>query len=425
MKSTLTLVEGEGSVVIVERDGVVERVYYEVTEAPRFFEYIARGRELQVVVDLLSRVCGLCGVSYALLAAKAFERCLGVEVDEWADRLREALHLAERVKSHALHVFTMNLPEVAGSRSILELSSRNPGVLAKSLELVGAARRLMEALGGRMHNAVNVGVGGVYKPIDLEEARRLSRVIESALKVAIELGSLVLSFEPRFRVESSRPLLSVYSDRGYPHHGSKLLMSGRAYSLSEFYGALARSIQEEHSTALHYRLYGVESYIVGPLARFNNYHHALRKEARELLESHGWSPPVTPGESYVARVAEIVDALVELRELFEEYRPPSRPRAVVEEVVKEPATCEYAVEAPRGVLYGRFVVGSDLKLLNCDLVTPTAQNLAAMGDIATEILRGRPLSEEAVKVAKSVAIAFDPCISCSVHTLRVRIVKLR
>jgi coenzyme F420-reducing hydrogenase alpha subunit len=202
-------------------------------------------------------------------------------------------------------------------------------------------------------------------------------------------------------------------------------MGGRVYSLSEFYGPIARSVQEEYSTALHYRLYGVESYVVGPIARFNSYHHALSEEARELLESHGWRPPVTPAEFYVARVAEIVDALVRLRGFLEEYRPPSRPRAIVEGVVEEPATCEYAVEAPRGVLYGRFVVGRGLKLLSCDLVTPTAQNLAAMGDIATEILRGKPLSEEAVRLAKSVAVAFDPCISCSVHALRVRIVRLR
>jgi coenzyme F420-reducing hydrogenase alpha subunit len=43
MKRILTRVEGEGSILIVEKDGYVDSVVYEISETPRFFEYFVRG----------------------------------------------------------------------------------------------------------------------------------------------------------------------------------------------------------------------------------------------------------------------------------------------------------------------------------------------------------------------------------------------
>jgi len=46
-----------------------------------------------------------------------------------------------------------------------------------------------------------------------------------------------------------------------------------------------------------------------------------------------------------------------------------------------------------------------------------------MGDIAVATLRNREVSEEAISLAKKIAVSFDPCLSCSVHALKVKIVK--
>jgi len=67
------------------------------------------------------------------------------------------------------------------------------------------------------------------------------------------------------------------------------------------------------------------------------------------------------------------------------------------------------------MLYHRYNIDKE-KVISCDIVTPTAQNLASMNDIATTILRGRKTDTNSVDIAKKIAISFDPCISCSVHT---------
>jgi len=423
MKSLLTLVEGEGSLVIIERDGYVERVLYEITEAPRFFEQIIRDMSPEIVVDTVSRICGLCGVSYAFLAAKAFEKCLGVEVDANIDRFREILHLAERVKSHVLHVFFMNLPEITGARSLSELAERNPQILGRALRLLSFARKLMSVLGGRPHNVVNVRIGGVYSLPSRESVGKLLGEFREALSALHDLADIVLSSKPSLEIAVRVQELCVHSDHGYPHYGERLVLGNTVYPARALYENVIKPVRREYSTALHYKLNGTVSYITGPVARFNKYYTRLRGEVRDLLETYGWRPPLSVLEGFVARFAEIHDSLLAIQEYLENYKhatitstKTTTPR------VSSGFTCDYAVEAPRGVLYHRYVIGGNSRVLECSIVTPTAQNLAAMEDIATQLTHDRPLSEEVVKLARNVAIALDPCISCATHTLKVKIV---
>jgi coenzyme F420-reducing hydrogenase alpha subunit len=72
MKSVLTRVEGEGNIVIYEKEGHVDSVKYEVIEAPRFFEFFVRGKSPDKVVDIVSRICGICGTSYNLCCIYSF-----------------------------------------------------------------------------------------------------------------------------------------------------------------------------------------------------------------------------------------------------------------------------------------------------------------------------------------------------------------
>jgi len=422
LKSLLTLVEGEGSLVIVERDGYVEEVLYEITEAPRFFERIIRGMNPEIVVDTISRICGLCGVSHAFLAAKAFEKCLEVEVDTDIDKFREMLHLAERVKSHVLHVFFMNLPEIMGARSLSELAERNPQVLARALHLFSFARKLMSVLGGRSHNVVNVRIGGVYFHPSRESVNKLLNEFREAFCALHELADIVLSFKPNLEITVGVQELCVYSDHGYPHHGERLILGNTVHTARALYENAMKPVRKDYSTALHYKLNGTTSCVTGPVARFNKYYTKLRGEVRNLLETYGWRPPLSVLEGFVARLAEIYDSLLAIQEYLEYYKQititttrTTTPHA------SSGLICDYAVEAPRGVLYHKYAIGENSKVLECNIVTPTAQNLAAMEDIVTQLARGKPLSREVVKLARDVAVAFDPCISCAVHAVRVRV----
>jgi coenzyme F420-reducing hydrogenase alpha subunit len=420
----MTLVEGEGVLVITERNGIVESIQYEITEAPRFFEHIARGKRPEFIVDLVSRVCGLCGVSYVYLAVKAFEKCYNIEVDYDVDEYRRILHLAERVKSHSLHLFFMNLPAISGARSLIELTDRNPDVAKKALYIVSYTRKLMSTLGGRFHNIVNMRIGGVYSLPSKENIEKMLEETKHVLSTLNDIADIVLTLQPKLTKNIKMPQLCIKTTNEYPHHGTEVMLNDSNYTISSFYGDVVRGVHKEHSTATEYRIRGVESYITGPVARFNKAYYKMRSEVRKLLNTYGWKPPISIFEGHVARFAEIYDSLLTIREYLENYEYKSitslKPQTLQ---VASSCICEYAVEAPRGVLYHKYIIGEDERVQYCVIITPTAQNLAAMEDIATQIVRGKPLSDDTVIVAKNTAIVLDPCISCAVHTLPVRLIR--
>ncbi|MEM0368344.1 MAG: hypothetical protein QXN57_02760 [Desulfurococcaceae archaeon] len=85
----LVRVEGEGEIaVVVDGNNRVIDVEYHITEAPRFFEYIVRNKHFTIVPDLVSRICGLCGSSYELGAARAFEVGFEINVPEKIEKYR-------------------------------------------------------------------------------------------------------------------------------------------------------------------------------------------------------------------------------------------------------------------------------------------------------------------------------------------------
>lgn len=430
MRAVLTRVEGEGSILILERDGHVERVVYEVSEAPRFFEYLVVSKSIERVVDIVSRVCGICGVSYSFVAAKAFEKCLGVDVDPEVDMIREALHLAERVKSHILHVFYMNLPDLVQAKSFADIVQRNPKLLRNVQDVLLWSRKAMEVLGGRFHNVVNIKVGGVYRVPDKSAFEKLRKELDTVIKSFTEFASFVLSVKPfdEFAWNGNAKInqVSLYSLHEYPHHGDRVLLNGDEYSITQFYRDVVKVLQVPHSTALHYRIKGIEGFVVGPFARFNQFYTMLSKEVRDFVEVHGWRPPLSNVmQSYVARIAETYEALSAIERYLDVFKNAIAVESNSSISSREigSVVCEYAVEAPRGILYHRYIA-SEGRVAVCSIITPTAQNLAAMSDIATTITQGRKVDDNAISIAKRIAVSFDPCISCSVHALQVKIFRI-
>ena len=110
----LTRVEGHGNIVVNMTEGKVEKVEWQVPEAPRFFEAMVRGRHFDDIQTIVSRICGICSISHSLVATKAVESALGVEVSEQTDMLRLLMHYSEQLQSHVLHVGYLVAPALCG-----------------------------------------------------------------------------------------------------------------------------------------------------------------------------------------------------------------------------------------------------------------------------------------------------------------------
>jgi sulfhydrogenase subunit alpha len=81
-----------------------------------------------------------------------------------------------------------------------------------------------------------------------------------------------------------------------------------------------------------------------------------------------------------------------------------------------------AVEAPRGILYHNYSFDENGCITKANVITPTAMNCANIEKdcrVAVErlVAEGKKNLEEPLEL---IARAYDPCISCSVHMVRVR-----
>jgi len=65
-------VEGQGAINIdIRQDGKVKHLQFKIFEPPRFFESFLIGRKYDEVMELTSRICGICPVAHQITALRA------------------------------------------------------------------------------------------------------------------------------------------------------------------------------------------------------------------------------------------------------------------------------------------------------------------------------------------------------------------
>ncbi|MEW6046728.1 MAG: nickel-dependent hydrogenase large subunit, partial [Bacillota bacterium] len=179
-----------------------------------------------------------------------------------------------------------------------------------------------------------------------------------------------------------------------------------------------------HSNALQSSIKGRGDYLCGPLARLNlNADRLSGLAARAVKEAGAPLPWRNPFLSIVARSVEMVYAFEEALRLTASYEPPERPRVDVPDRPPRPVVGYGCTEAPRGILYHRYRIGTDGLIEAAKIVPPTAQNQASMEhDLRDLVPRLLNLSRDELTWKCEQAIRnYDPCISCATHFLTVTV----
>ena len=410
----LTRVEGEGGLYIKMRDDAVDDIRLEIYEPPRLFEALLRGRPLEDVPDITARICGICPVAYQMSSVHALERALGIGVTPEVRRLRRLLYCGEWIESHALHIYLLNAPDFLGFESGLEMAEQFPDEVNRGLRMKKHGNELLELLGGRAIHPINVAVGGFYRLPRQQDLQRLIPDFQWGLQAAIETTRWVAEFDfPEFGCDYQ--LVSVSHDDEYPMNEGRIATSaGESLAVEEYENEFEER-HVEHSTALHsLRKQTGETYLVGPLARVGLCLDHLAPAARD-----SW-PCFKPFQSIIARGLELVHAFEEGLSILNSYKPAHPPR--VEYSYQEGEGCA-ATEAPRGLLYHRYVVDAAGKVQLATIIPPTSQNQA---QIEADLRAWVPkiISEDEATTSRhceNLVRCYDPCISCSTHFLSVTI----
>jgi len=416
----LARVEGEGALTIRLKDGAIDDILLNIYEPPRFFEGFLHGRHYQDVPDITARICGICPVAYQMSSVQALEAALQVTISPEVRSLRQLLYCAEYIESHALHIYLLQAPDLVGYESALSLAADDPQLVRQALQLKKIGNELLKIIGGRSIHPVNTCVGGFYRWPTIEAIHNLIPDLEWARQASIDTvkWAATLNF-PDFEHDYEFVALNRIDDYAI-YDGDILSSSGKRISPSDFEKHYLES-HVERSNALHSHTADNGTYFVGPLARLNLNYKKLRPMARQAAREIGLKFPLrNPYKGLIARAIELVHVCDLAIELANAYQPVG---SSFKEIRLLPGEGVGVSEAPRGLLYHRYVVDEQGFIRFAKITPPTAQNFAQMEAdlwaLAPSVVN-QP-QEQASLSFEHLLRSYDPCISCATHFLKLRI----
>jgi coenzyme F420-reducing hydrogenase alpha subunit len=415
----ITRVEGHGNIVVDVINGEIKQCELQVTETPRFFEAMLRGRPYQDASQITSRICGICAVGHATTSLRAVENALGVELSLQTKLLRRLNFLGEILDSHILHAYMLVAPDFLNVGSVIPLAKTAPEVVLRALRLKKLAGDLCKVICGRHTHPIAMTVGGFThfpSTADLYELR------EQFVKLWPDVEETVALYQslpiPHFERETE--YIALRNEETYGFIDGDIASSDGGRWPINLYRSVTNEEVVQHSSAKHCSNQR-DSYMVGALARFNLNHDLLHIRAKSAAAALDLKPGCTnPYMNTVAQVVEIahcfvegaqlIDALLEMEMAWEE---PAKPQRLTGEGVG-------ACEVPRGVLFHHYLIEDGL-LTGANCIIPTNQNVANVeADMRALIpsIMYKPQPEIAQRLEMLVR-AYDPCISCSTHMLNV------
>jgi len=417
----LTRVEGEGRFHLKVKDGKVEEAILNIFEPPRFFEAFLVGRSLFEVPDIVPRICGICPVTYQMTACRALEGILGIEPTPEIRRLRRLMYCAEWIESHALHVFLLHAPDFLGYANAMEMARDHKDLVEMGLRMKKVGNTLLEVMGGRAIHPVSPRVGGFSKAPSVQALRALLPELEWGLGAAQETVEITNGL-PMLDFEQPYVFVALDGGEGYPiEWGDQVVVSGREAVPVEDFEEVFRERHMPQSPALHARLPDGTAYLTGPMARLNHFPDRLHPLAQEALERTGARLPIqNPYRSILVRAVELVHAFADSIDLIRGYQGADPPYV---EVPLRAGEGRGATEAPRGLQYQRHRTDEAGLILESRIIPPTSQNQARIEEdlagLAPELLAME--EEEATLKCEQLIRAYDPCISCATHFLKLDI----
>lgn len=421
----ITRIEGHGHIVVKAGDGTIQKVEWQVPEAPRFFEAMVRGRMWDEIQPVVSRICGICSVAHSLASIKAVEKAMRIEVSEQTDRLRLLSHYAEQLESHSLHLGYLVAPDLFGAKSVLPLVSSHPEAVRTIVKIHRVANTWLELITGRMTHPVSLLVGGFASLPSEKQLRDLRKSIEEVVVELESLAELVLAAADRFPgFERETEYIALVEPDTYTfYHGEIGSADAEGTTDIHDFEDVANEYVCAQSTAKWARWHR-ESYAVGALARFNLNGHLLMTRAAGMARKFTLKQRCSnPFMNNIAQLVECFQVAEHGMELIDEL--------LAEGIEPETPTVEGragmgvgAVEAPRGSLFHRYGFDQDGRCVSANITIPTSQNHANIQkDFETLVPQIIDRDQEEIRQTLEMLVrAYDPCISCSTHFLDVRFV---
>jgi sulfhydrogenase subunit alpha len=416
----LSRVEGHGGILVhIDQDRVKE-VEVRIFEGPRLFEQLLVGKTAGECLNIVPRICAICTVSHRFAGIRAHEKALGIQVKDKVKLTRLLMHFGEIIESNSLHVFVLSLPDFFGVPSLLHLLKDHQETVISGLKIKEFGNLVMRKTTARMMHGENAVIGGFGTYPTNRELDELSARAQELIPVAkSSIATLAKLPVPTFcQGKEDATFMCLDSGEEFGFVGETVLISPREQRPVEEYKNLTNERVVSHSFAKRCR-YGNKTFTVGALARINLLGERLSGDSlacfRQLYSAKWKRNPLYNNH---AQLIEILYALEKIPVLVDRLKRLKNPPRVVPALSSGEATG--AVEAPRGLLYHHYAVKDNL-ITRADIITPTDQNLDEM-ERSVLIAAKYLIKSSPARIRDSLEMvvrAYDPCISCSTHLVRI------
>ncbi len=452
----VTRIEGHAKITIhLDDNGHVSGSEFHVTQI-RGFEKFTEGRPFYEMPGITSRICGICPISHSLASSKACDAIMALRIPPAARKLRELVHCAQMVQSHALSFFYLSAPDFLlgmdsdmATRNVLGVIASHPELARDGIELRKFGLQLIEGLAQERVHPSWIVPGGVASPLASQARDRILSDLPSAKAIAERtlrfFKTALDSYKEEIQFFGSAPTMyaGLVNEKGdlqfydgtlrFRDATGKVVTEHVASDqYSDWMGEA--SLRDSYLKAPYYKPMGFPEgvYRVGPLARINVADQfgtsVADAELAEFRQRFG-HPAHSAFLYHYARLLEITHALEKIEVLLAD------PQILDKQVRASGGVNSLEgvgmIEAPRGVLIHHYKVNEDGAIAWANLIVATGHNNLAIGrsvqQVSEHFIDGNKLQEGMLNRVSAVVRAYDPCLSCSTHAvgeiaLRIRLV---
>jgi len=455
-----TRLEGHAQInVFLDDQGEVEDTYFQVVEL-RGFEEFCKGRPIEEIPRITTRLCGVCPWPHHLAAVKAVDMAYGVEPTSTAKKLRELGYCAHMLHSHIAHIYAMSVgpdlicgwaapPEERNVVGVIQ--AVGPEIGKKVLIHRAYSAQIQEIIGGKATHPIFGLPGGVSSPLSEENRDRIAGWADEL----IEFGKFSLQVVDDF-ILKNQTLVDVVVDKDLFYHETYYMGMVNKKNELNFYDGEIRIVDPsgkecgrfhpgnyleymaEHVEPWSYLKFpylrkvgwhgfedGPESGIVrvAPLARLNvadRIPTPLAQAATDrFFEVLGGKPIHFTLAFHWARVIECVYAAERMKELVND--PEITSPNVRNIPTAKPTAGVGIVAAPRGTLIHHYECDEKGFLAKLNLLVASSINYPAMNltmkKVAKAVIHKGEVSNGILNMLEMCFRAYDPCFSCSTHAL--------
>jgi sulfhydrogenase subunit alpha len=363
-----------------------------------------------------------------MCSIEACENALGIKPSEQTRILRTLMMHGLMIRDHALHLYLFSMPDIFNKDAFLDFDESNPEqhqLLHDGFDVKSAGNFLATLVAGRSVHATYPTIGGFLKFPDkagTEEAVKKLQDIRPAVLRLIEIFK-----NAPFHFDRKTKYIALMPDASYGYiTGSIGTSTGERFEEKDFRSHLEKTVLP-YSQAPGFT-YEDEGYMVGALARMNldkdRLHPKTKESAAEVLRLF---PSTDIFYNNLAQAVEILHSVDESMDILSNNSFSSEPPIKGE--AKAEAVGVGVIEAPRGTLYHKIVLGEDGKVSDGEVVVPTGQNQINIerdiGVLVQKLLdesnsAKAPLDKDRVvfEIEKLIR-AYDPCMSCAAHFLKL------